>query len=370
MKILVTGGGGFIGSHLTDALVKEGHSVRVLDNLEAQVHPGGKPAYLNPNAEYIWGDVRDRATVRKALGGVEILFHEAAAVGVGQSMYQIEKYTASNTLGTAALLDLIVNDRLPIQRMIVASSMSIYGEGSYRCTACGPVFPNLRPENQLSKRAWEMNCPLCRSTAAPEPTPESKPFAPTSIYAISKRDQEEMVLTVGRAYKIPAVALRYFNVYGARQSLSNPYTGVCAIFSSRIKNGNPPLIYEDGLQSRDFVHVSDIVQANLLALKDRRADFGAFNVGTGRAISILEIAQILMKLYGKKVAPEIPGKYRSGDIRHCVADIAKLRSLGYSPNVHLEKGLEDLAEWGKREAAKDAVDEAARELEQRGLAGG
>jgi dTDP-L-rhamnose 4-epimerase len=369
-KILVTGGAGFIGSHLVDALIKEGHSVRVLDCLEEQVHQGAKPAYLNPKAEYLWGDVRDRAAVKKALSGVEVLFHQAAAVGVGQSMYQIEKYIAANTLGAAVLLDVIVNDKLPLKKIVVASSMSIYGEGAARCAACGIVYPGIRPEKQLAQRQWELACPKCGKEASVAPTPEEKPLVPTSIYAISKRDHEEMTLTVGRAYGIPSVALRYFNVYGTRQSLSNPYTGVCAIFSSRIKNGNPPLIYEDGNQSRDFVHVSDIVRANLLVMNDARADGGIFNVGTGRVTTILEIAQVLAKLYGKQLKPEINGKYRAGDIRHCVADISKLRALGYEPAMNLEKGLADLVEWGKNAAAIDSVAKAASELEKRGLAQG
>jgi len=304
MKVLVTGGAGFVGSHLVDALVKGGHGVRVLDNLEGQVHGGQPPSYLNRGAEYLWGDVRDRAILQRALKGIEIVFHQAASVGVGQSMYQIEKYTSSNSLGTAVLLDLIVNERIPIKKLIVASSMSIYGEGNYRCTQCGPVFPPLRSEIQLKKRQWEMICPQCHQPVRPEPTAEDKPLFPTSVYAVSKRDQEELCLSVGRSYSIPTVALRYFNIYGPRQALSNPYTGVCAIFSARIKNGKAPLIFEDGNQSRDFVHVSDIVQANLLVLKNTKSDYGVFNVGTGRSTSIGKIAQMLIQRYGSSIPPE------------------------------------------------------------------
>jgi len=370
MRILVTGGAGFIGSHLVDALVGQGHSVRVLDSLEEQVHAGKKPSYLNPQAEYLWADVRDRDNTRGALRDIEVVFHEAASVGVGQSMYQIEKYVSNNVLGTAVLLEAIVTDRLPIKKLIVASSMSIYGEGSYSCKRCGPVTPALRPETQLRKRQWEMTCPRCHQGVSSEPTPEEKPLSPTSVYAVSKRDQEELCLCVGRGYQIPTVALRYFNVYGPRQALSNPYTGVCAIFSARIKNQRPPLIFEDGQQSRDFIHVSDIVQANLLVLNNPKADDGTFNVGTGRVTTIREIAQTLIQLYQEPLEPELAQKFRAGDIRHCTADISKLRALGFKPKVDLEEGLSQLVEWGKGVEAKDHVEQAAKELEGRGLTQG
>ncbi len=370
MRILVTGGAGFIGSHLVDALVKQGHAVRVLDSLEEQVHEGTKPGYLNPNAEYVWGDVRDRPTLLKTLQSIEVVFHEAAFVGVGQSMYQIEKYISNNVGGTAILLDTLINDHVPIKKLIVASSMSIYGEGSYQCSGCGPVFPSIRPENQLKKKQWEMHCPHCGQTVARIPTSEEKPLAPTSVYAVSKRDQEELCLTVGRGYGIPTVALRYFNVYGPRQALSNPYTGVCAIFSARIKNDHSPIIFEDGDQSRDFIHVSDIVQANLLAMTNSKADYGAFNVGTGEPTTVVQIAQALAKLYGKKVAPDLVQKYRAGDIRHCIADISTLQSLGFQPSVSLADGLKQLVEWGQGVSAQDRVEAATKELISRGLTKG
>ena len=370
MRILVTGGAGFIGSHLVDALVRAGHTVRILDNFDPQVHGGRRPDYLSPNAEYLEGDVRDRERVRTALQGIEVVFHEAAVVGVGQSMYQIEKYVAANTLGTAVLLDVIVNDRLSLQKLIVASSMSIYGEGQYRCAQCGVVFPALRPEAQLKQREWEMRCPACDRPAAPEATPENKPLAPTSVYAISKRDQEELCLVVGRSYRIPTVALRYFNVYGPRQALSNPYTGVCAVFSARIKNHHPPLIFEDGRQSRDFIHVSDIVRANLLAMASPGADDQALNVGTGQPTSVLDIARTLLRLYGGTVQPEIAQTFRAGDIRHCVADITRISRFGFRPQVSLQDGLQELVEWGKPQPAQDRVDEATKELQAYGLAQG
>ncbi|MFC1809783.1 SDR family NAD(P)-dependent oxidoreductase, partial [Candidatus Omnitrophota bacterium] len=269
-KVLVTGGAGFIGSHLVDALIQKGHEVTVFDNLEPQVHgvSGKVPDYLNASAHFIQGDVCDIEALDAAVAGHEIIFHQAAMVGVGQSMYQITRYMDVNTCGTANLLDLVVNKyKDQIKKIIVASSMSIYGEGLYTCKECGDVVPGLRSDIQMSKNQWEQVCPLCGKEVKPTMTPESKPLHATSIYALSKKDQEEMTLMIGESYGIPTVALRYFNVYGPRQSLSNPYTGVCAIFSSRLKNDNPPIIYEDGKQSRDFVSVYDIVAANILAME-------------------------------------------------------------------------------------------------------
>ena len=370
MRILVTGGAGFIGSHLVDRLVQAGHQVRILDNFDPQVHGSGRPDYLNPSAEYLEGDVRDRDVVRRALRGVEVVFHEAAAVGVGQSMYQIEKYVAANSGGTGILLDVVVNDRLPLKKLIVASSMSLYGEGQYLCPRCGPVVPPPRPTAQLQAREWEMHCPRCRATARPQPTPETKPLLPTSVYAVSKRDQEELCLCVGRSYEIPTVALRYFNVYGPRQALSNPYTGVCAIFSARIKNRRPPIVFEDGRQTRDFIHVRDVVQANLLVMNDPRADDEVFNVGTGAAVSIAQIGRVLAQLYEVPVEPQITLKYRAGDIRHCYADISKLHALGFEPSVSLQEGLRELVTWGREVVANDQVEQAAKELEVRGLTQG
>ena len=370
MRILVTGGAGFIGSHLVDALVREGHTVRVLDNFEPQVHQDHRPDYLNAQAEYLEGDVRDREVVRRALQGVEILFHQASVVGVGQSMYQIEKYVSANVLGTGVLLDVIVNDHVPLKKLIVASSMSIYGEGQYGCPACGPVAPSLRSTAQLGAHDWEMHCPQCQQRVSPQPTSERKPLMPTSVYAVSKRDQEELCLSVGRSYQIPTVALRYFNAYGPRQALSNPYTGVCAIFSSRVKNHHRPIVFEDGAQTRDFIHVQDIVRANLLVMADRRADDDVFNVGTGHAVSIAEIGRLLAQLYRVPVEPDITLKFRAGDIRHCYADVSKLQALGFPPGMALEAGLRDLVAWGQAVEADDRVEEAAKELETRGLTHG
>ena len=369
-KVLVTGGAGFIGSHLVDTLVNEGHHVRVYDNLEPQVHgvDQKQPQYLNQEAQYVWGDIRDRESLRKAFEDIEVVFHKAAAVGVGQSMYEIRKYVEVNTLGGANLLDILAKEKHKVQKVIVASSMSIYGEGKYTCEDCGDVFPQLRPQQQLENRDWEMKCPTCGKNVKPVSTDEDKPLYPTSIYAITKRDHEEMFLSVGRAYNIPTVALRYFNVYGPRQALSNPYTGVLAIFSGRILNKHAPVIFEDGLQSRDFIHVSDIVRANLLAMKNDEANYGVFNVGTGQPRTVLEIANVLIDKLGFDGKPEIVNKFRAGDIRHCYADISKIRDkLGFVPNVKFDDGITNLLVWLKTQAAEDSFDESRNELEAKGL---
>ncbi len=368
-NVLVTGGAGFIGSHLVDALVEQGHNVRVLDALVPQVHgEDAKPSYLNSAAEFMQGDVCDKELVHDALEGIDVVFHEAAEVGVGQSMYEIERYVRANDLGTAVLLEAILARRPQIKKLIVASSMSIYGEGAYTCESCGSVAPQLRPVEQLLDRRWELECPKCGKQLSPAPTSEEKPLFPTSVYAVTKQDQEQFCLAVGRSYGIPAVALRYFNVYGTRQALSNPYTGVCAIFSARLLNGNRPMVFEDGEQTRDFVHVSDIVQANLLALESDRADYQAINVGTGRATSVRAVSRLLAEGLGLDLEPEIVAKYREGDIRHCVADISKARALlGYEPQVSLERGIPELLSWVRAQAAKDQVASATAELESRQL---
>ena len=368
-NVLVTGGAGFIGSHLVDALVEQGHRVRVLDALVSQVHgEDAKPAYLSAAAEFVQGDVCDRKVVDGALEGIDVVFHEAAEVGVGQSMYEIERYVRANDLGTAVLLEAILERRPQIKKLVVASSMSIYGECAYTCAGCGSVSPQLRPAEQLLDRRWELECPKCGSHLSPAPTPEEKPLFPTSVYAVTKQDQEQFCLAVGRSYGIPAVALRYFNVYGTRQALSNPYTGVCAIFSARLLNGNRPLVFEDGEQTRDFVHVSDIVRANLLALESDRANYHAINIGTGRATSVRTVSRLLAEGLGLDLEPEIVAKYREGDIRHCVADISKAKELlGYEPQVSLERGIPELLSWVRAQAAQDQVASATAELESRQL---
>jgi dTDP-L-rhamnose 4-epimerase len=368
-NVLVTGGAGFIGSHLVDALIERGHRVRVLDALVSQVHgENAVPAYLNSAAEFVQGDVCDRKVVDAALEGIDVVFHEAAEVGVGQSMYEIERYVRANDLGTAVLLEAILARQPQIKKLVVASSMSIYGEGAYTCETCGSVAPQIRPASQLLERRWEVECPKCGKLLSPAPTTEEKPLFPTSVYAVTKQDQEQFCLAVGRSYGIPSVALRYFNVYGTRQALSNPYTGVCAIFSARLLNGNRPMVFEDGEQTRDFVHVSDIVRANLLALDTDRADYQAINVGTGAATSIRTVSRLLAEGLGLDLEPEIVAKYREGDIRHCVADISKAKSLlGYEPQVSLERGIPELLSWVRAQAAQDQVASATAELESRQL---
>jgi dTDP-L-rhamnose 4-epimerase len=368
MNILVTGGAGFIGSHLTDALIERGHRVRVLDLLVPQVHGNDSPQYVNAEAEFIRGDVCDPETVERALEGIDAVFHEAAEVGVGQSMYEIDRYVRANDLGTGILLQSLIRFKDRVGKLIVASSMSIYGEGAYSCAKCGLVYPQLRPLAQLLERRWEMECPTCGAQLTPAPTREDKPLFPTSVYAITKQDQEQFCLVVGRAYGIPTVALRYFNVYGPRQALSNPYTGVCAIFSARLLNDQRPLIFEDGEQTRDFVHVSDIVQANLLALETDGADYQVVNIGTGIPTSVRQICRLLAEGLGKDLEPEIVGRYREGDIRHCVSDISRARAqLGYAPRVLLEQGIPELLKWVREQTPEDQVSRATAELETRQL---
>ena len=367
MKVLVTGGAGFIGSHLVDRLIKAGKNVVVLDNFDPQVHQGKKPDYLNKEASYIEGDIRDEKALEKSLKGVGTVFHFAAKVGVGQSMYEIKNYVDANTLGTASFWEYIINKRCNIEKFIVASSMSIYGDGAYNFAKCGIVSPHLRSDTQLNNREWDPYCPDCGSKTTALPTKEDKRLLSTSVYAITKKDQEELSLNIGVSYKIPTVALRFFNVYGPRQSLSNPYTGACAIFSSRIKNNKAPLIYEDGLQSRDFIDVRDVVEACILAMNSEKTDYKVFNIGTGVATTIKDVANILIDLYGKGMRPEITNKYRTGDIRHCYACIEKAKGVGFVPRIEPRKGLTDLVEWGRDKVAVDKTTEANLELKKRKL---
>jgi dTDP-L-rhamnose 4-epimerase len=367
--ILVTGGAGFIGSFIVDELVRQGHDVRIMDWIDPQVHGKKLPDYLNRQAEFMRGDVRRPDDLWKALQDIDVVFHEAAAVGVGQSMYQISHYMNVNVMGTANLLNLLVDKEHSVKKLMVAGSMSSYGEGSYKCPKCGIVYPELRTEAQMATGQWELFCPKCGKVAKPVPTSESKSLDSTSIYAISKKVQEEMVHSIGKAYGIKTVALRYFNVYGPRQSLSNPYTGVAAIFMSRLKNGNPPIINEDGLQTRDFISVHDIARANLMAMNSSSADYESFNVGSCNPITIKYLAEYLAKLYGVNIKPEIVRKYRKGDVRHCFADISKIKSkLGFIPKIKFEEGMRELVEWSRKIEAVDRYEQAHKELREKGLA--
>ncbi|HEX9982618.1 MAG TPA: NAD-dependent epimerase/dehydratase family protein [Thermoanaerobaculia bacterium] len=366
--VLITGGAGFIGSHLADALLQRGDRVRILDNLDPQVHGDDRrrPDYLDAEVELHTGDVRDPEAVAKALDGIDTVFHLAAKVGVGQSMYEVDTYTDVNNRGTAVLLEALI--KKPVERLVVASSMSIYGEGCYRDAEGNLTAGVERTLDQLKNRQWEV-MDSRGNVLTPIPTAENKQPALASVYALSKYDQEKLCLILGRAYNIPTVALRFFNVYGTRQALSNPYTGVLAIFASRLLNDKAPLINEDGLQRRDFVSVQDVVQACMLAA-DKAPDVAGsvFNVGSGRNYSVLEVGRRLAEALGKDIAPEITGKYRVGDIRHCFADISLTRDLlGYEPKVQLEDSLVEIAHWLEGQIAVDRVQQAATELSARGL---
>ena len=367
-RILITGGAGFVGSHVADALLQRGHEVRVFDNLTPQVHHNEWPDYLAKDVELMRGDMRNLAEVKRAVVDVDAIFHFAAAVGVGQSMYEVSHYMGSNTQGTANLLQALLDTNVKIQKLVVASSMSIYGEGQYLCSECGKVSPSPRTTRQLKAKQWEMLCPSCGSVLKPIATNESKPLQCTSIYALSKKDQEEMTLLFGRTYGVPVVALRYFNIYGTRQSLSNPYTGVAAIFASRLLNRRAPMIFEDARQMRDFVSVHDVVQANMLALDKSAGDGMALNIGSGQPISIGEVARQMTRSLGASIPAEITGKYRAGDIRHCFADISTAkRVLGYSPRHRFADGIGELVEWLRSQTAEDKAAQMVHELTAYGL---
>jgi dTDP-L-rhamnose 4-epimerase len=365
--ILITGGAGFIGSHLADELLSAGYRVRALDSLESQVHEDrGRPAYLDPEVELIVGDVRDRDSVDRALAGVDAVFHLAAKVGVGQSMYEIGGYTSTNVGGTATLLEALVTR--PVERLVVASSMSIYGEGLYATPDGSLVQHAERHLDDLASGRWEPT-DAGGTALEPLPTPESKAPSLKSVYALTKFDQERLCLMIGEAYRIPTVAMRFFNVFGPRQALGNPYTGVLAIFASRLLNRRPPIVYEDGHQRRDFVSVYDVARALRLALEQPAAAGHSFNVGSGESASVREIAaQMSAVLDAYDIEPEITGTCRVGDIRHCFADISLARAvLGYRPQITLEAGLMELAGWLAGQKASDRVAQANAELAARGL---
>jgi len=367
-NVLVTGGAGFIGSHVANELLDYGYKVRVLDNLCAQVHgeDAKRPAYLDPDIELQVGDVRDPASVRRALQGIEAVYHFVAAVGVGQSMYEIADYTSVNNLGTAVLLEGVLKQK-KIRRIVVASSMSIYGEGLYQDSQGRVSAAADRSLRQIKAQDWEVRN-RAGEILTPIPTPETKTPSLASVYALSKFDQEQMCLMIGNAYQIPTVALRFFNIFGPHQALSNPYTGVLAIFAARLLNNRPPLINEDGRQQRDFVSVYDVARACRLALEKKQAAGQVFNIASGKQITIQDLGARIARVLGKNIAPEITGQYRAGDIRHCFADITKAREiLGFEPLVSLEDGLQDLAAWLEGQIASDRVAESRKELAARGL---
>lgn len=373
-RVLITGGAGFIGAHLARELCRHGYEVRALDNLSPQVHGVGareaarRPAYLDREVELQIGDVRDREACRRALDGVDAVFHLAAVVGVGQSMYRIAEYTSVNNLGTAVLLEELVRHER-VRRLVVASSMSVYGEGWYRDSRGRLAAGVERTMAQLGAADWEL-VDGDGERLQPIPTPEDKDISLPSVYALSKYDQERLCLITGRAYGIPTVALRLFNTYGVGQALSNPYTGVLAIFASRLLNGRPPLINEDGQQRRDFVSVRDVARAFRLALETPAAEGQVFNIGAGRVYTVAAVANLMAEMItGGRVRPEITGQYRMGDIRHCFPDIARAGAvLGYQPEVTLEDGLGELCDWLRGQVAVDRVEEARAELAARGLA--
>lgn len=375
MRVLVTGGAGFIGSHVVDRLVDRGHEAVVLDNLDPQVHgeAAALPPYLERHllagqVELVRGDVRDGDAVTKALAGVDSVVHLAAAVGVGQSMYEPHYYTSVNVDGQGVLMEAMAREPKKYRALVVASSMSIYGEGAYRCAEHGDVAPLPREEARLEAGEWDVPCVACERALQPAFTAETKPLQFTSVYAITKKTQEELALCFGAAYRIPTLALRFFNVYGSRQALSNPYTGVAAIFMGRLKNGRPPLIFEDGRQSRDFLHVSDAAAAVVGAVERDDGASGAFNVCTGEPVTIRQVAEALAERLGVGIQPHVVGRYRTGDIRHCVGDPTRARdALGFEAHTSFTEGLDELIAWSAEQEALDRVETSLAELERRGL---
>jgi len=344
----VTGGAGLIGSHLVDLLLREGWRVRILDNLEPNTHREGKPAWVNPAAEFVEGDLRERATVSQALAGIDVVFHQAA---YGGYMPEISKYVSVNSFGTAQMLEVIRDENLPVRKIVVASSQAVYSEGAAICPEeHGLVFPPVRPVAQLRAGDFGVHCPHCDRATRPAPTPERAPIGGETVYAITKVDQERLVLTWGRQTGVPAVALRYSCTYGPRQSIFNPYTGVIAIFSTRLLNGQPPVLYEDGEQTRDFSFVEDIARANLLAATTDKLDGLAVNVGSGEATSIRLIAQLIADALNIPISPVARGEFRPGEMRHLLTDTTLIRAAGYEPQISLAAGIRRYLEWIEQQA--------------------
>jgi dTDP-L-rhamnose 4-epimerase len=364
-RALVTGAAGLIGSHVTDLLVRKGWKVRALDNLEPQTHRRGKPAWVNPKAEFIHGDIRDRETIATALDKIDIVFHQAA---YGGYMPEISKYVHVNSLGTAQMLEVIREKSLPMQKIIVASSQAVYSEGAGICPRHGLVFPTVRPVEQLRKGDWEVHCPVCGAITKSAPTPENAPVGGETVYGLTKVDQEKLVLLWGKQVGVPAVALRYSCTYGPRQSIFNPYTGVIAIFCTRLLNNLSPVLYEDGLQTRDFSFVEDIAHANLLAAETDKLDGLAVNVGGGKGVPIREVAQILSKALKIDIEPQARGEFRPGEMRHLTSDTTKIRSAGYKPQIELEEGIQRYIDWIRSQSdIRDYFSEAEQILKSKGI---
>jgi dTDP-L-rhamnose 4-epimerase len=375
-KVLVTGGAGFIGSHLVDALVERGHEVVAFDNLDPAAHaqPAEWPAYANPKCRYVLGDVRDKEALRQTLEDAEVVFHHAAAVGSGISMIDVSRFVEVNSLGTANLLELAIENKDRIKKLIVASSMTVMGEGTYECGVHGVYYPFLRPLEQLARNEWEVRCPQCGKSSKPLAMKENRPLLPLTIYGLTKMDEELEMMLVGGFYKIPVVAFRYFSVYGPRQSLTNPYTGVIARFGTRVITGKAPLVYEDGLQLKDVIHVSDVVRANLLAMERDEANYQVFNLGSGEGLTVYRIGELISEKLGSRLRPILTGQYRRGDARHGWADISKARRvLAWEPCFSAEDGFADLCLWLKGlpeeelEQAIQAYEGAERESETRAV---
>lgn len=356
MKTLVTGGAGLIGSHIVDLLLENGHQVRILDNLAQPTHLKGKPEWINPFAEFLYGDVRKREDLDRALAGVDWVFHQAADGGFTSA---ISHYFTNNSLPTAVLYELI-RDKHPVQKVITASSQAVYGEGMYLCPDHGSKYPLPRSVEQMQRQDWELHCPECSSKMKGIPIDESH-VNPLLPYAMSKYWNEMLALNLGQLYEIPTVALRYSLTYGPRQSLFNPYTGVCSIFSTRILTSKPPVIYEDGQQTRDFIFVEDVARANLCVAENEEANYQVFNVGTGVATTVLDFVATLGRVYGHIVQSELKGEYRPGDFRHLVANASRLKQLGWTPQVNLEEGLQRYAVWIQ---TQNAIEEYFTEAEK------
>ena len=342
MRALVTGGAGLIGSHIADLLIREGWTVRILDNLEPQTHRHGKPAWINEAADFVTADIRDRAAVTAALADIDVVLHEAA---YGGYMPEIGKFVAVNSFGTAQMLEIIRDESLPVKKVIVASSQAVYPEGAAQCAQHGLVFPTVRPVDQLRRGDFAVHCPHCGLETTSVPTVEECPITGESVYAITKVDQERLVLTWGRQTGIPTVALRYSCTYGPRQSIFNPYTGVIAIFCTRLLSNQAPVIYEDGQQTRDLCFAEDIAQANLLVALDSKLDGQAINVGSGKATSIRDLAALISDALNIHLDPIVPGTFRPGEIRHLISDTTRIRSLGFAPTVDLQRGIERYLSW-------------------------